>query len=77
MRNVFEEYRKGEITWDEAFCIANNFAATASADVELEEGEVDYYADQMDSLGVDAAEHLMKLLGYRQDGSGIYFRPGD
>lgn len=76
-RDLFKEYRQGLLSWDEAFCIANNLAATASADIELEDGEVDFYASQMESLGVDAAEHLMKLLGYTQDGSGIYFKPGE
>lgn len=77
MRNVFEEYRKGQISWDEAYRIANNLAATASGDIELEEGEVDFYAGQMESLGIDAAEKLMDLLGYAQDKDGLYYKPGE
>ena len=37
-RDLFKEYRQGLLSWDEAFCIANNLAATASADIELEDG---------------------------------------
>jgi len=76
MRDVYREYLENKISWDEAFCIANNLAATASADIELEEGEVDFYASQMESLGVEAAEKLMSLLGYTQDSMGIYFKVG-
>ena len=65
MRNVFKEYRQGLISWDEAFFIANNNAATSTMDT-------DYWADQMDSLGVDAAVQIMELLGYESDQEGIY-----
>ena len=68
MRNVFEEYRQGLITWDTAFAIANNNAAIPSS-------QTDYWADQMDSLGVDIAELIMKRLGYKQNLDGIYFKP--
>ena len=74
MRNVFEEYRKGQISWDEAYSTANNILASEELDVTTEETE--HWASQMESLGVDAAEHLMKLLGYTQDSSGVYFKPG-
>ncbi len=77
MRDVFKEYRQGLISWDEAFAIANNMAATASENPCSPDGETDYWADQMDSLGGDAAEHLMKLLGYKQNENGIYFKPGE
>ncbi len=75
MRDVYREYVEGQITWDEAYAIANNLAATASEDPESEQAEVDWYASQMESLAVDAAEHLMKLLGYRQDSIGVYSKP--
>jgi hypothetical protein len=77
MRDVYREYKENKISWDEAFLIANNLAATACVDPETEESETDFYASQMESLGVDAAEHIMTLLGYKQDNSGIYFKPGD
>ena len=77
MRDVYIEYLEGKITWDEAYATANNIAATASDDIELEEGEVDFYASQMESLGVEAAGKLMELLGYKQDSIGIYFKPGE
>ena len=68
MRNVFEEYRQGLISWDEAFFIANNNAATSTMDT-------DYWADQMDSLGVDAAIQIMELLGYKSNQEGVYSKP--
>lgn len=68
MRNVFKEYRQGLISWNEAFFIANNNAATSTMDT-------DYWADQMDSLGVDAAVQIMELLGYETDQEGIYKKP--
>lgn len=77
MRDVYREYKKGKISWDEAFATANNVAASASEDIELEDGEVEFYASQMESLGVDAAEKLMELLGYKQDHSGVYYKPGE
>ena len=75
MRDVYREYVEGQITWDEAYAIANNLAATASEDPESEQDEVDWYASQMESLAVDAAEHLMELLGYKQDSIGVYTKP--
>ena len=68
MRNVFEEYRQGLITWDKAFAIANNNAAKPTS-------QTDYWADQMESLGVDMAELVMTLLGYKQNLDGTYFMP--
>ena len=65
MRDVFKEYRQGLISWDEAFFIANNNAAACS-------GDTDFWADQMDSLGCDAAEKIMEFLGYKRDEEGVY-----
>lgn len=65
MRDVFKEYRMGLISWDEAYFIANNNAATIIPETE-------YWASQMESLGIDASEKLMNLLGYKQDKDGIY-----
>ena len=76
MRNVFEEYRKGQISWDEAFFIANNLCASACVNSETEEDETEFYAKQMESLGVDLACSLMTALGYKQDNSGVYYKPG-
>lgn len=70
MRNVYKEYKQGLISWDKAFCIANNKAA-------LGKGDTDYWADQMDSLGCDAAEKLMAMLGYTHGEDGIYLKPGE
>lgn len=65
MRDVFKEYRQGLISWDEAFFIANNNAATGS-------GDTDFWADQMDNLGFDAAEKIMEFLGYKHGEKGLY-----
>ena len=68
MRNVFKEYRQGLISWDKAFRIANNMAAKGSSNT-------DYWADQMDSLGCDAAEQLMKSkYGYKQNSEGLFYK---
>ena len=67
MRNVFREYRQGLLSWDEAFAIANNSATKASPDTE-------YWVEQMESLGVDAACRIMDMLGYKQDNTGNYFK---
>ena len=75
MRDVFKEYRQGLLSWDEAYATANNVLASEELDTTTEETE--HWASQMESLGVDAAEHLMTLLGYKQDNSGIYFKPGN
>lgn len=58
------------ISWDKAYCIANNKAA-------LCKGNTDYWADQMESLGCDAAEHLMAMLGYTHGDEGIFIKPGE
>lgn len=68
MRNVYKEYRLGLISWDTAFAIANNNAASMTSDT-------DYWAHQMESLGVDVAEVIMSKLGYLEDENGNYFRP--
>ena len=75
MRNVYKEYLQGKITWDEAYATANNIAATTSSIPGTKEEEVEWWASQMDSLGQDAAEHLMKLLGYKEDSMGVYSKP--
>ena len=75
MRDVFREYRDGKITWDEAYAAANNLAATAALEPDTEQEQVNWYASQMDSLANDAAEKLMELLGYKEDNSGVYFKP--
>lgn len=76
MRDVFKEYRQGLLSWDEAFCIANNLAATACTEAVNDALETEFYTKQMESLGVDAGEHIMRLLGYKEDDSGIYYKPG-
>ena len=76
MRDPFVEYRKGLLSWDEAYCLANNMAATTSDSITTESSEVDYWASQMESLAVDLAENLMKTLGYKQNDAGAYFKPG-
>lgn len=70
MRDVYKEYKQGNISWDKAFCIANNKAS-------LCEGDTEYWADQMDSLGCEAAEQLMTMLGYTHGEDGIYVKPGE
>ena len=75
MRDVYKEYRQGLISWEEAYFTANNIAATASSNPELPFEETDYWASQMESLGVDAAEQLMLLLGYTQNADGLFSKP--
>lgn len=77
MRDVFKEYRQGLISWDEAFAVANNIAATTSESIALPPEETDYWASQMESLAVDMACSIMKTLGYKQNESGAYFKPGE
>ena len=67
MRNVFNEYRQGLLSWDAAFAIANNSAAIDSADTE-------YWVEQMESLGVDAGCRIMDMLVYKQDKDGKFFK---
>lgn len=74
--NPYTEYKKGRITWDQAYLIANNNAAKVS-DIPGNYEETDYWARQMESLGVDASEALMKLLGYKQTEDGILYKPED
>ena len=59
MRDVFKEYKQGKISWDKAFCIANNKASLCNENT-------DYWADQMDSLGCEAAEQLVPELDFKQ-----------
>lgn len=73
MRDVYKEYRQGKITWEEAYFTANNIAATVS-NVPGNQEETDYWARQMESLGVDLAEMKMKELGYSQRADGVFVR---
>ena len=68
MRDVYKEYKQGLISWDEAFMIANNNAASMESDTV-------FWAAQMDSLGCDAAVQIMSLLGYKQNNEGLYIKP--
>ena len=70
MRDVYKEYKQGLISWDKAYFIANNEAA-------LCKGNTDYWADQMDSLGCEAAERLMAMLGYTHGDEDIFIKPGE
>ena len=73
MINVYAEYRQGKITWEEAYFIANNIAATVS-NIPNNHEETDYWASQMESLGVDLAEMRMKELGYAQRKDGVFYK---
>ena len=75
MRNVYAEYLQGIISWDEAYFIANNNAATVSSSINTTSEETDYWCRQMESLGIDAAENNMRALGYTQDNSGVFHIP--
>ena len=75
MRDLYKEYKQGVISWDEAYFTANNLAATVSDNPALPFDETDYWARQMESLGIDAAEKVMKLLGYKQGDDGVFFKP--
>jgi len=76
MRDVYAEYRQGKISWEEAYFIANNIAATVSNNPDNQE-ETDYWASQMESLGVDMAEMRMKELGYAQRADGVFIKKVD
>lgn len=76
MRDVYAEYRQGKITWEEAYFTANNIAATVSG-IPNSQDETDYWASQMESLGVDLAEQRMKELGYAQDKDGVFYKTED
>lgn len=76
MRDVYAEYRQGKISWEEAYFTANNIAATVSNNPNNQE-ETDYWASQMESLGVDLAEMRMKELGYLQTAEGVFIMPED
>ena len=74
MRDVYSEYKQGLITWEEAYFTANNIAATASENPELSFEETDYWCKQMESLGVDASEMIMKcVFGYKQSSEGVFY----
>ncbi|MBR2597361.1 MAG: hypothetical protein IKE09_02300 [Clostridiales bacterium] len=75
MRDIYAEYRQGLITWEVAYFTANNIAATVSNNIAVPKEETEYWCKQMESLGVDAAEYLMKkMLGYKQNDSGVFFK---
>ena len=74
MRDVYAEYKKGLISWEEAYFIANNIAATTSSNPTLPPEETDYWCRQMESLGIDAAEALMKSIGYSQLDNGLFYK---
>ena len=76
MRDVYAEYRQGKITLEEAYFTANNIAATVS-NIPNSQDETDYWASQMESLGVDLAEQRMKELGYSQDKDGVFYKTED
>ena len=67
MRDVYKEYKQGLISWDEAYLIANNNAATMK--------DTDYWTKQMESLGVDMADCIMKQLGYKENQDGTFYKP--
>ena len=75
MRDVYTEYRKGLLSWEEAYFIANNIAATSAGSIETSSEETEYWCRQMESLGVDAAEHLMRTqYGYKQNTEGVFYK---
>ena len=74
MRDVYKEYKLGTISWEEAYLTANNMAATVSSIPEIPYEETEYWARQMESLGIDASEIIMKQLGYKQTKNGLFHR---
>ena len=71
MRDVYSEYKDGLISWDEAYLIANNNAATLSNKLNTPQEVIEFWVQQMESLGVDAADNIMKSLGYVEDFTGV------
>ena len=75
MRDLYKEYKQGLITWEEAYFTANNIAATTSSNADLPFEETEYWCKQMESLSVDAAEIIMKIIfGYKQNSDGAFFK---
>ena len=75
MRDVYKEYKQGLISWEKAYFTVNNMAATAAGNPQTSFEEMDYWCKQMESLGVDAAECVMKVLfGYKQTKDGVFFK---
>ena len=74
-RDVYKEYKQGLISWDEAYRIANNIAATASDNLGTSYEETDYWCKQMESLAIDMAEMHMKEIGYTQREDGVFSKP--
>ena len=72
LRDPFMEYRKGRISWDKAYAIANNNAALLSSAENPPAEEVEYWCKQMESLAVDAAGRIMTMLGYKESEDGMY-----
>ena len=75
MRDVYSEYKDGQLTWVEAYLIANNNAAALSNKLNTPQEEVEYWVQQMESLGVDIADSYMRSLGYVEDFTGVYSKP--
>ena len=75
MRDVYSEYKDGKLTWVEAYLIANNNAASLSNKLNTPQEEVEYWVQQMESLGVDIADSYMRSLGYVEDFAGVYSKP--
>ena len=74
MRDYYMEYKKGLISWDEAYLTVNNIASTVSDNPEMPFEETDYWCKQMESLAVDLAENMMKILGYKQKEDGVFYK---
>jgi hypothetical protein len=77
LRDPFMEYRKGRISWDKAYAMANNNAALLSSAENTPREEVEYWCKQMESLAVDAADRVMTMLGYKENEEGMYFMPSE
>ena len=78
MRDVYKEYVDGKITWEKAYLIANNNAASTACLISPSApSEVDYWAGQMEDLAVALAAEKMKELGYEENSKGELFRPGE
>lgn len=75
MRDVYSEYKQGLISWEEAYLIANNKAATLSNRLNTSQEVIEFWVQQMESLGVDAADSIMKSLGYTENFVGEYYKP--
>jgi len=70
MRDVYKEYKQGQLLWEDAYLIANNNAS----DMTLTPEEIEYWCNQMESLGVDVAELVMRQLGYKETCDGFLYK---